>query len=67
VAFTATFHNISVGISWWSVLLVEETGVSVENHMRYSKNMDFSPFVNHPRQIQKNKIKIFSQLGADRK
>jgi hypothetical protein len=25
----ATFNNISV-ISWWSVLLVEETGVSVE-------------------------------------
>jgi hypothetical protein len=26
-----TFNNISV-ISWWSVLLVEETGVPVENH-----------------------------------
>ena len=29
--FNATFNNISV-ISWRSVLLVEETGVSVENH-----------------------------------
>jgi len=29
--FDATFNNISV-ISWWSVLLVEETGVPVENH-----------------------------------
>jgi len=29
--FNATFNNISV-ISWWSVLLVEETGVLAENH-----------------------------------
>ena len=27
----ATLNNISV-ISWWSVLLVEETGVPGENH-----------------------------------
>ena len=27
----ATFNNISV-ISWWLVLLVEETGVPEENH-----------------------------------
>ena len=31
MAFNATFNNISV-ISWWSVLLVEETGVLGENH-----------------------------------
>ena len=31
VVFNATFHTISV-ISWWSVLLVEETGVPAENH-----------------------------------
>ena len=29
--FYATFNNISV-ISWWSVLLVEETRVPGENH-----------------------------------
>jgi hypothetical protein len=29
--FKATFNNISV-ISWWSVLLMEHTGVLVENH-----------------------------------
>jgi hypothetical protein len=29
--YNATFNNISV-ISWWSVLLVEETGVPGENH-----------------------------------
>jgi hypothetical protein len=31
MVFNATFNNISV-ISWRSVLLVEETGVPVENH-----------------------------------
>jgi len=29
--FNATFNNISI-ISWRSVLIVEETGVSRENH-----------------------------------
>jgi len=31
MAFNATFSNISV-ISWWSVLLVEETRGPRENH-----------------------------------
>ena len=31
IVFKATFNNISA-ISWWSVLLVEETGVPRENH-----------------------------------
>jgi len=31
MVFNATFNNISV-ISWWSVLLVEETGGPGENH-----------------------------------
>jgi hypothetical protein len=31
MVFNATFNNISV-ISWWVVLLVEETGASGENH-----------------------------------
>jgi hypothetical protein len=31
MVFYATFNNISV-ISWWPVLLVEETGVPGENH-----------------------------------
>jgi hypothetical protein len=31
MVFNATFNNISV-ISWWSALLVEETGVPGENH-----------------------------------
>jgi hypothetical protein len=31
MVFNTTFNNISV-ISWWSHLLVEETGVPVENH-----------------------------------
>jgi hypothetical protein len=32
MVFNTTFNNISV-ISWWSVLLVEETGVPSENHI----------------------------------
>jgi hypothetical protein len=31
MVFSATFNNMSA-ISWWSVLLVEETGVPGENH-----------------------------------
>ena len=31
LVFNATFNSISV-ISWWSVLLVEETGGPGENH-----------------------------------
>ena len=31
MVLNATFNNISA-ISWWSVLLVEETGVSADNH-----------------------------------
>jgi len=31
MVFNATFNNISV-ILWWSVLLVEETGVPGEKH-----------------------------------
>jgi hypothetical protein len=31
MVFNDTFNNISV-LSWWSVLLVEETGVPGENH-----------------------------------
>jgi hypothetical protein len=31
MVFNATFNNISV-VSWWSDLLVEETGGSGENH-----------------------------------
>ena len=31
MVLNATYNNISV-ISWWSVLLVEETGIPGENH-----------------------------------
>jgi hypothetical protein len=31
MVFNATFNNISV-ISWWSVLLVDESGVPEESH-----------------------------------
>jgi len=31
MVFNGNFNNISI-ISWWSVVLVEETGVPGENH-----------------------------------
>ena len=38
MVLNATFNNISV-ISWWSVLLVEETGVPRENHLTSCKSL----------------------------
>jgi hypothetical protein len=37
MVFNATFNNISV-ISWWSVLLVEETGVPGENYQPFASH-----------------------------
>ena len=37
MVFNITFNNISV-ISWWLLLLMEETGVPIENH--YNKRAD---------------------------
>ena len=39
MVFNATFNNISA-ISWRSVLLVEETGVSGENHRSVTEKPD---------------------------
>jgi hypothetical protein len=39
MVFNTTFNNISV-ISWWSVLLVEETGVPEENHGPVASHWD---------------------------
>jgi hypothetical protein len=35
--FNATFNNIS-DISWWSVLLVEETGIPGEKHRQVASH-----------------------------
>jgi len=37
MVFHTTFNNISV-ISWWSVLLPEETGVLGENHQHVASH-----------------------------
>jgi hypothetical protein len=37
MGLNATFNNISV-ISWWSVLLMEKTGVPGENHIPVAKH-----------------------------
>ena len=44
MVFNATFNNISV-ISWWSVLLVKETGVSGENHWPVTSH--WQTFIDH--------------------
>jgi hypothetical protein len=41
MVFNATFNNISV-ILWWSVLLVEETGVPGENHQSVASHKQLS-------------------------
>jgi hypothetical protein len=46
MVFNATFNNISA-ISWWSVLLVEETGVPRENHQ---------PVVSHWQTLSQNVV-----------
>ena len=45
MVFNATFNNISV-ISWWSVLLVEETGVPGENHWPVTEKLVIMSFSN---------------------
>jgi hypothetical protein len=40
MVFNATFNNISV-ISWWPVLLVEETGGPGENHLIPVNNSNY--------------------------
>jgi len=41
MVFNTTFNNISV-VSWWSVLLLEETGVPRENHRHDSSHWPYS-------------------------
>jgi hypothetical protein len=40
MVFNATFNNISV-ISWWSVLLMEETGEPGENNRPVAKSQTY--------------------------
>ena len=49
MVFNATFNNISV-ISWWSVLLVEETGVHGEIHWPVTSNWKLYHIMLWPRQ-----------------
>ena len=41
IVFSTTLNNISA-ISWWSVLLVEETGVPGENHRTAGSHLQTS-------------------------
>ena len=54
MVFNATFNNISV-ISWRSILLVEETGVSIENHR---------PAASHWQTLSHNVVSSTSRLSG---
>ena len=56
MVFNATFNNISV-ITWWSVLLVEETGVHRENHR---------PATSHWQNLSHNVVSNTPRLGGIR-
>jgi len=38
MVFNDTFNNISF-MSWWSVLLMEETGIPLENHWAVGRSL----------------------------
>jgi hypothetical protein len=54
MVFNTTFNSVSA-ISWWSVLLVEETGVPVENH---------HPAANHWQTLSHNVVSSIPHLGG---
>jgi len=56
MVFNATFNNISV-ISWQPVLLVEETGVSGENHRLVESHWKF---------VSHNVVSSIPRLGENR-
>jgi hypothetical protein len=51
MVFNATFNNISA-ISWWSVLLVEETRVPEENHRPVASHLSHNVGSSTPRHVQ---------------
>jgi hypothetical protein len=59
MVFNSTFNNISV-ISWWSVLLVEKTGVNGENHQPVASHYHIMLYRVHPKKydirIETNKL-----------
>ena len=71
MVFNATFNNISV-ISWWSVLLVGETGIPGENHqaaarIETSRNNCFEgKFEGTKKVIGRQKQKMDRQYNTDK-
>ena len=51
MVLNATFNNISA-ISWWPVLLVEETGVPEENHWPVASHLSHNVGSSTPRHVQ---------------
>jgi hypothetical protein len=64
MVFNTTFNNISV-ISWWSVLLVEETGGPGKNHQPVSQVTDKLYHINDDDGFISEKSKAEVYLGTD--
>jgi hypothetical protein len=62
MVFNATFNNIS-GISWWSVLLVGNTGVREENQS-HCQTLTHNVVSSTPR-LSRIRVYNFSVIGAD--
>jgi len=57
IVFNATFNNISV-ISWWSVLLVEETGVNHQPAASHWQTLPHNVVWSTPRYEQYSKSQL---------
>jgi hypothetical protein len=67
MVLNATFNNISE-ISWWSVLLVEETGVPWENHWpaaSHWQTLSHNVVSSTPRQGGEFELTMLVVIGTD--
>jgi hypothetical protein len=63
MVFNDTFNNIPV-ISWRSVLLVEETGVSLDNHRYKRANFTWKQHITSAEDKARRKMNIMRKLAG---
>jgi len=64
IVFNATFNNISA-ISWWSVLLVDETGVPWENHRPVASHWLYHTMLYRDLSTPRHELKTSVMIGID--